>query len=90
LAWTVSLTQSAKRSLAALDRPVADRVIRFLDERVATSEDPRATGKALGGDLSGYWRYRVGDYRILCELKDDVLIVLVVDVAHRKDVYKSN
>jgi mRNA interferase RelE/StbE len=90
LAWIVSFSQSAKKSLKALDRPVVDRVLRFLDERVVSSTNPRESGKALGGDLSGFWRYRVGDYRILCEIKDDVLVVLIVDVAHRKDIYKSN
>ncbi len=90
MAWTVSFGEDAKKSLKQLDRQVAKRLTRFMRERVAVADDPRTLGRALGGDLSGFWRYRVGDYRIICELHDDVLVVLVIDVGHRKEVYKSN
>ena len=66
---------------------VAARVFDELDE-IAKLEDPRSRGKALTGNLAGVWRYRVGDYRILCDINDGRLVILVVDVAHRREVYK--
>ena len=62
-------------------------MIDFLDERIRDGEDPRHFGKALRGDLGEFWRYRVGDYRILCRIDDGELVVLVVKVGHRRDVY---
>jgi len=63
-------------------------IIGYLDERVASNADPRRFGKGLKADLAGLWRYRVGDYRILCQIKDQELLVLVVAIGHRKDVYE--
>ncbi len=70
-----------------LDRHVAKRIIAKLRE-ISQLEDPRSTGKALVGNLAGLWRYRVGDYQIVCDIEDEVLLILVVDVAHRSKVYK--
>lgn len=65
------------------------RIITFLETRIATLEDPRQTGKALQGSTLGkLWRYRVGDYRIICELQDQRLVVLVVEIGHRREVYR--
>jgi mRNA interferase RelE/StbE len=92
LAWTISYTETAlKLLLKKLDRPIARRLLDFMDERVvAGATDPRSVGKALTGPLLGsYWRYRVGDYRIICDLQDGTLMVLVLEVAHRKDVYRG-
>jgi mRNA interferase RelE/StbE len=86
LAWQIELTGSAEKELAKLDKPVAKRIIKFLRERVAV--DPRSSGKALKGDHSGLWRYRVGDYRVICEIYDEKISVLVVRVGHRKEVYR--
>lgn len=72
-----------------LDRQVAKRITSKLRE-ISRLEDPRSMGKALVGNLAGLWRYRVGDYRIVCDIEDDVLLVLVVDIAHRKEVYKRH
>jgi mRNA interferase RelE/StbE len=89
LAWTISYTETALKQLKKLDRPVARRLVDFMDERVVGMADPRSVGKALTGPLLGsYWRYRVGDYRIICDLQDGTLTVLVLEVAHRKDVYR--
>jgi len=89
LAWTVSYTETARKQLRKLDRQVARRLVDFLDERVAGQADPRSTGKALTGPVLGsFWRYRVGDYRIICDLQDGVLVVLVLEIGHRKDVYR--
>lgn len=70
-----------------LDRGIAARIFEELDE-IAKLEDPRVRGKSLTGNLAGVWRYRVGDYRILCDIDDGRLVILVVDVAHRREVYK--
>ena len=86
MVWKIELTGSAEKELAKLDKPVAKRIIKFLRERV--SIDPRATGKALKGDHSGLWRYRVGDYRVICEIYDEKISLLVVRVGHRKEVYR--
>jgi len=88
LAWTVKLSDDAKRKLSKLDKPVQKRIATFLQTRIQGAENPRNTGKALQGRLSGLWRYRVGDYRLLCRLEDDALIVLVIEIGHRKEVYR--
>jgi mRNA interferase RelE/StbE len=85
--WTIEFDERAQRELSKLDKPIAKRIRRFLEDRIAQSEDPRAFGKPLQHNLAGKWRYRVGDYRILCNIEDDKLIVLVVEVDHRRYVY---
>lgn len=70
-----------------MDKQTARRIRNELSE-IAKLEDPRSRGKALTGNLAGVWRYRVGDYRILCDINDGRLVILVVDVAHRREVYK--
>ena len=85
MAYRVELTPEAARDLRKLDRPVATRVRRFLAERVATAEDPRSSGGPLLG--VPYWRYRVGDHRILVEIRDDAVLVLVVEIGHRSEIY---
>jgi mRNA interferase RelE/StbE len=87
LAWRIEFEARAEKELARLDRPVAQRLLRFLRERVAPLENPRVLAKPLKGDLTELWSYRVGDYRLLCEIRDETLIVLVVRIGHRKDVY---
>ena len=72
-----------------LDRQTARRIIAKLRE-ISQLEDPRSTGKALVGNLAGLWRYQVGDYRIICDIEDGVLVILVVDIAHRSTVYKRH
>jgi mRNA interferase RelE/StbE len=60
----------------------------FLDERIALSDDPRSIGQALSGPLRRYWRYRVGDYRLICDLQDGKLVVLVLEIGNRRDIYR--
>ncbi len=86
--WKVRFRESARRDLERLDRAVQRRIIRFLRERIATNEDPRRLGKPLSGKLAGLWCYRVGDYRIICLIKEAELLVEVVAVGHRKDIYR--
>lgn len=80
MAWRIDFTRNADKAMRKLDKGVAARVFDELDE-IAKLEDPRSRGKALTGNLAGVWRYRVGDYRILCDINDGRLVILVVDVA---------
>jgi mRNA interferase RelE/StbE len=88
MAWTVDISPTALKQLGKLDKPVADRILKFLRERVARLDDPRQIGASLQGTLSGLWKYRVGDYRLICSFEDDRLVVLVLRVGHRREVYK--
>jgi len=88
LAWRIELTDSAKKQLAKLDKATAKRITAFLRERLASLDDPRSLGKALTGPLGTYWRYRVGDFRIICDIQDDTLRVLVVRIGNRREVYR--
>lgn len=83
---TVILTPDAKKDLKKLDKSIQKKVSAYLDE-VAELENPRSRGKGLSSNLHGLWRYRVGDYRILCKIKDEELIILVLEVGHRKNIY---
>ena len=88
MAWRVEYTGTAKDQLRKLDRRTARRVIDYMDERVALLENPRQRGQALTGPMGGLWRYRVGDCRVVCDIQDDALRVLVVTVAGRDRVYR--
>jgi mRNA interferase RelE/StbE len=88
LAWTIEYTDVARTQLRKLDKAAARRIVNYMDERIAPLEDARSFGKALRGPLGEFWRYRVGDYRIICDLHDQNLRVLVVRVGSRKDVYR--
>ncbi len=88
MAWTIDYTQTALNQLRKLDKPSARRILDFMEERVALREDPRSTGKALTGPLGGLWRYRVGDFRVICEIQDGALRVLVVELGNRREVYR--
>ena len=89
MAWKIEIDKDVQRSMKKLDRETARRIIAKLRE-ISQLEDPRSTGKALVGNLAGLWRYRVGDYRIICDIEDGVLVILVVDIAHRSKVYKRH
>lgn len=88
MSWAYSFNESARKQLKKLGRSAQIEILHYLDERVAGEEDPRRFGKGLKADLAGLWRYRVGDYRILCQIQDHELIVLVVSVGHRREVYR--
>jgi len=85
--WSYSFDERALRELQKLDRQVQRNILAYLDKRIAVPEDPRRFGKPLRAGLAGLWRYRVRDYRLICQIKDQCLLVLVVSVGHRKDVY---
>lgn len=86
--WTVIFTDLAEKAFAKLDRPIQKEIEKYLSTRVLVVEHPRSLGKALKGNLSDYWSYRSGDYRIICKIEDHELVILVVRVAHRKEVYQ--
>jgi mRNA interferase RelE/StbE len=88
LVWTIDYTQTAKKELKKLDKPVARRILDFMDGRVARLEDPRTLGKALSGPLGTLWRYRIGDYRLICEIQHQAVTVLVIRIGHRREVYR--
>ena len=88
MVWTVDYTETARKQLRKLDKQVARRILDFLDERVTTSEEPRSMGKALTGPLGSFWRYRVGEYRVICDIQDGRLRVLVVQIGNRREVYR--
>ena len=89
MAWGVEYGKDAAKEIAKFDRQIAQRIIQFMGGRVAKLDNPRSIGEALtGSKLGDYWKYRVGDYRIIAEIQDAKLIVQVVRVGNRREVYK--
>jgi len=87
MAWKIEFDPAAIKELEKLDKPVEKRILKFLRDRVANLEDPRQIGGSLQGTRSGLWKYRVADYRVICSLEHDRLVVLVLQVGHRREVY---
>lgn len=85
--WTIRFTKQGQKSFERLDKPIQQKIRKFLRERLMQSKNPRIFGKQLGGNLSKFWRYRIGNYRILCTIEDSELLVLIVLVMHRRQVY---
>ena len=90
MVWTVEFDPAAAKELRKLDGQVARRILAFLRERVAPLDDPRSLGEALRGDALGeFWKYRLGDYRIVVRIVDSRLIVIVVRIGHWREVYRK-
>lgn len=89
MAWQIKFTETAEKQLKNLDKQVANRILNWLDERISSTNNPRLWGSPLTGVFTGKWRYRVGDFRIVCEILDDILLVRVVKVGNRGNVYKG-
>ena len=87
MAWLIEFSDEAERDFAKLDKSIQRRIFAYLNNRIAIATDPRDFGKPLLHELAGLWRYRVGDYRILCHIEDDKLTVLVLEIGHRSDIY---
>ena len=87
MVWTINYSERALKSLRKMDKQNARRIVDFMDLRIAVAADPRQSGKPLKGELGEFWRYRVGDYRILCEIRDDELVILAATIGHRREVY---
>ena len=87
--WRIEFSAEADRELSKLDPQHARRIVKFLKERVAPLGDPRSVGKALQGSRLGeFWRYRVGPFRLICKIEDDRLLVLVLRIGDRKEIYR--
>ena len=89
MAWKVELSVEADRQLDKLDPQVARRILKFLNQRVRTLDNPRSIGEALrGSKLGEFWKYRVGDHRLICSIEDRRVLILVLRIGHRREVYE--
>jgi len=89
LTWKIEFQHRAVKQLGKLAKQDANRIVSFLADRVVQDDNPRQTGAALqGSELGSFWRYRVGDYRIICDIQDNKLVVLVVEIGHRREIYR--
>lgn len=89
MAWRIEFDPGAAKDLRKLDRPVQQRLLGFLRLRIAPLEDPRSLGEALAGArLGAYWKYRVGDWRLICDIQDERIVVRVLRVGNRREIYK--
>ena len=88
MVWSVRIYHTADKQLKKIDKFNQRKILDYLYNKISGSDDPRKLGKPLKGKLKGYWRYRLGDYRIACKLDDNLFLVLVVRVGHRKEIYK--
>lgn len=89
MAWRIEFAPAAVKELEKLDEQLARRILKFLHSRIAGLDDPRSLGEALkGSELGEFWKYRVGDYRVIGSIEDGALKILVVRVGHRREVYR--
>ena len=88
MSYSVLFTQKAKKQLSKLDRNIAKLIASWLKKNLEGCVNPRIHGKALVANKAGQWRYRVGDYRILAEIRDEEVIILVLQIGHRREIYK--
>ena len=88
MVWKIEFERQALKELKSLGRPASMRVLKTLETRIAQLPDPRELGDPLVGEWSGYWRYRIGDYRVIARFYDEVMVVSVVKIGHRREVYR--
>ncbi|MDD5240785.1 MAG: type II toxin-antitoxin system RelE/ParE family toxin [Sulfuricella sp.] len=89
MAWQIEFDPRALDELKGLDKPVQSRIVKVLRERIASLADPRSLGQALRGDeLGGYWKYRIGDYRLICDIRDETVTILILRIGHRREIYR--
>ena len=88
MAWKINYSAQALKALKKMDKQRAQRITHFMDKRIALMDNPKQSGKLLKGKLGDYWRFRVGDYRVLCEIQDTELVILAVLIGHRREVYQ--
>lgn len=89
MVWRIEILEPALKDIRKLDRQDANRILKFLHGRLAKLENPRAIGEALHGESLGeFWKYRIGDYRVIAKIEDDKLVIVVVRVWHRREVYR--
>ncbi len=85
--YRIVFTDEAKKNLKKLDRQSASLIISWIEKNIEGCENPRAKGKALTANRKGQWRYRIGDYRLICQIEDDRLVILALSVGHRREIY---
>lgn len=88
LGYKIGYSQDARKQFTKLDKQISKRIFKWLEDRVVGCDNPRLWGEALVGEFTGLWKYRIGDFRLICEIKDHELVVLVIELGHRKEVYK--
>ncbi len=88
MAWTIEFSRAAEKSLLGTDHATRKRIARFIDEKLENSADPRLLGKPLQGVLKEFWSYRIGDYRLIYDIQDTRMVVLVIDIGHRREIYR--
>ena len=89
MTWNIKWDDRARKELRKLDSPIQKEILNYLRIRIADSENPRIFGQTLSGNKAGLWRYRIGNYRIICRIEDHTLVVLVLGVGHQKEIYES-
>ncbi|WP_320172183.1 type II toxin-antitoxin system RelE/ParE family toxin [Maridesulfovibrio sp.] len=89
MTWKIEISCKAEKQLKELNKSLRTRIIQFLKERVQPAADPRRLAKSLKGDKGGLWRFRVGDYRIICDIRGEEIKILVLTIGHRKEIYKK-
>ncbi|MFR8480722.1 MAG: type II toxin-antitoxin system RelE family toxin [Varibaculum timonense] len=87
MVWRIDFTRRTEKALSKIDNTATKRILKEL-HTVSQLDNPRSKGKALKGELSGYWRYRVGTYRVICDILDSELLILAIDLRHRHDIYE--
>lgn len=87
--YRVESTERFDKDFKKLDRYTKQLIKAWIDKNLVDCTDPRQHGKALVGNKKGQWRYRIGDYRLICHIKDDVLVILALSVGHRRSIYRS-
>ena len=89
MAWTIRFSDQATRQLERLDGSISKRIFRFLNDRLAAHDDPRTLGAPMqGAEWHGFLRYRVGDYRLICEIEDELVVIVVIEIGHRSMIYR--
>jgi mRNA interferase RelE/StbE len=90
MTWKIEFLPEAEKDLKKIDSPIVRRILTFLKQRISRLEDPRSLGEALKGPKLGkYWKYRIGNYRIICRIKDKEILILVISIGHRKSIYRT-
>lgn len=89
MVWKIEYLKSIQKEVRKIDRASQKKIREYLEVKVANMENPRDIGKALKGEMKELWRYRIGDYRAICEIQDNTITVLVIHIGHRKNVYKK-
>ncbi len=87
--WVLEFEKRGRKNFLSLEIQTQTKILKYLENNVLSLKNPRSCGKALTGNKKGYWRYRVGDYRVICEIKDREIVILVIDIDHRSTVYKK-